>query len=42
MHQELHGGRVAKIAELIDLYCEGQPKERSLDQAANVAMPARW
>jgi hypothetical protein len=25
--------------ELIDLYCDGEPKDRSLDQGASVALP---
>jgi hypothetical protein len=34
--------RVWKVAELIDLYWDGEPKDRSLDQAAGVPVPARW
>jgi hypothetical protein len=25
--------------ELIDLYCDGEPEDRSLDQGASVALP---
>jgi len=27
------------VAEVIDLYCDGEPKDRSLDQGASVALP---
>jgi hypothetical protein len=27
------------MVELIDLYCDGRPKGRSLDQGASVALP---
>jgi hypothetical protein len=31
--------REPRLAELIDLYCDGEPKDRSLDQGASVALP---
>jgi hypothetical protein len=34
--------RAPNVAELIDLYWDGEPKERSLDQAARVPAPATW
>jgi len=34
--------RVPKVAEPIDLYWDGEPKDRSFDQAASVPVPARW
>ena len=27
------------VAEVIDLYCDGEPKDRSLHQGANMALP---
>jgi len=34
--------RAPKVAELVDLYWDGEPKGRSSDQAAGVPVPARW
>src|SRR6267378_1789896 len=34
--------RASKVAELVDLYWDGEPKGRSSDQAAGVPVPARW
>jgi len=34
--------RTPKLAELIDLYWDDEPKDRSLGQAASVPAPARW
>jgi len=31
--------RDPKVAEVIDLYCDGGPKDRSLDQGASLALP---
>jgi hypothetical protein len=31
--------RDPRVAEVIDLYCDGVAKDRSLDQGANVALP---
>jgi len=44
---EMHGvGQseegLPKVAELIDLYWDGEPKDRSSDQAASVPVPPRW
>jgi len=33
---------VLKVPELIDLYWDGGPKDRSLDQDASAPVPARW
>src|ERR1700730_12972666 len=42
MHREGQGGRVAKMVELVDLYWDGEPRERFSTQAAIVAVPAKW
>jgi len=34
--------RVPKVAELIDLYWDGELKDGSSDQAASVPVPAKW
>jgi len=34
--------RVRRVAQLIDLYWDGETKDRSLDQAASMPVPARW
>jgi hypothetical protein len=31
-----------KVPEVIDLYCEGEPKDPSVDQGASVAVPEGW
>ena len=33
---------VLKVPELIDLYWDGGPKDRSLDQDTSAPVPARW
>jgi hypothetical protein len=33
---------VSKAAEVTDLKWDDEPKDRSLDQAASVLLPARW
>jgi hypothetical protein len=34
--------KVSRVAELIDLYWDAEPRERSLDHAATVALPPAW
>src|SRR5258708_5258914 len=42
MHHEDHGGGVAQFAQLIDLDRDAWRRDRSLDQAAIVRVPAGW
>ena len=39
MHHRGQSAQVPVAAEVIDLYWDGESKERSLDRAANVALP---
>ncbi len=36
------GGQSAKVAELINLQWDGEPREGSLDHVASVALPYFW
>jgi len=36
------GRKIVMVSQLVDLYCDGEPKELSLDHAASLALPYLW